>query len=278
MSIDARPVVGFIGLGDQGLPMATAIAQAGFELHVWARRAASLDGLAGIHHIRHGTAAELAAVCDIVELCVSTDADVLHLVENMLDALRPGTVVVNHGTGTPATATRVSRLCATRGVEALDAPVSGGRPAAEARALTTLVGGPDTALARCRPVFESFARHIVHLGPTGTGQLAKLFNNALLMMNQAAIADILAQAETVGLPAVTLADALKLGSGTSAALTLMNTMVTADTVEHLSAVEEVEINLFDTALREAGAEPGHVTARGLSGARRLDEVVGRLTR
>ena len=74
-----KPAVGWIGLGDQGLPMAVAIAEAGYSLHVWARRPASLDALAGAPHVRHGDAKDLAAACDIVGLCVSTDDDVLQI-------------------------------------------------------------------------------------------------------------------------------------------------------------------------------------------------------
>lgn len=75
------PVVGFIGLGDQGLPMARAVAEAGFPLRVWARRAASLAGLAGMPHQAADGVAELGAACDVVALCVGTDEDVRRLVE-----------------------------------------------------------------------------------------------------------------------------------------------------------------------------------------------------
>jgi len=85
-----RPPVGFIGLGDQGLPMATAIAEAGFPLHAWARRPASLDGLRGVPHVRHDGVRDLAASCEIVGLCVSTDEDVLQLVTGPRSAHRPG--------------------------------------------------------------------------------------------------------------------------------------------------------------------------------------------
>ncbi len=73
----AQPAIGFIGLGDQGLPMATVIAEAGYPLHVWARRPGSLDALGNVAHVRHGDSKDLAAVCDIVALCVSTDEDVM---------------------------------------------------------------------------------------------------------------------------------------------------------------------------------------------------------
>ena len=144
--------VGFIGLGDQGLPMAVAIADAGIPLHVWARRPGSLEGLGATPATAHDSLADLAGACDVVALCVSGDEDVLGLLTGgLLDALRPGAVVVNHGTGTPGAAVRIAEMCSRAGAHSLDAPVSGGRPAAEARAPTTLVGGPAEALERCAP-------------------------------------------------------------------------------------------------------------------------------
>ena len=133
MPENTKPAVGWIGLGDQGLPMGVAIAEAGYSLHVWARRPASLDALAGTSHVRHGDAKDLAAACDIVGLCVSTDDDVLQIVTGgLLDGARPGSVVVNHGTGTPGNAVRLTEACAPFGIDVLDASVSGGRPAAAA--------------------------------------------------------------------------------------------------------------------------------------------------
>ncbi|MFJ8888765.1 NAD(P)-dependent oxidoreductase [Streptomyces sp. NPDC102402] len=270
------PVVGFIGLGDQGLPMARAIAEAGFPLRVWARRPASLEALAGVPHETADSVEALAAVCDIVTLCVGTDEDVERLVTRMLPHLREGAVVVNHGTGVPATATRLAERCSARGVAVLDAPVSGGRPAAEEKRLTCMVGGPHDAAERCRPVFEAFSAHVVHLGQTGAGQTAKLFNNALLMLNQRSIADIVVLADRTDVELGPLVEVLKVGSAASAALSLLNTMVRPDNVEHLSQVEALDMELFDRAVRDAGADPGEVTERGLSGARGLPALLSRL--
>lgn len=268
--------MGWIGLGDQGLPMARAIAEAGFPLHTWARRPVSLDGLSGVPHVRHNGIKDLATASDIVALCVGTDDDVLRVAEHLLDGLRPGAVVVNHGTGLPSAALRLTEVCATAGVEVLDAPVSGGRPAAEEHRLTTMVGGPQPVAERCEKVFTSFSRHVVHLGAAGAGQTAKLFNNALLMLNQAAIVDIVDLATQLNLNVPQLVEVLKLGSASSAALTLLNTMVTPDTVEHLSAVEALDMELFDQAMGAAGIACAAVTARGLTGARGLPDLLGRL--
>jgi 3-hydroxyisobutyrate dehydrogenase-like beta-hydroxyacid dehydrogenase len=269
--------VGFIGLGDQGLPMAIAIAEAGFELHVWARRAASMDALGDTPHTRHDEVGDLGAACEIVGICVSTDEGVLAMAaDQLLAAMAPTSVVVNHGTGLPRNAVRLAKLADNHGAVALDAPVSGGRPGAEQRRLTTLVGGPEDTVTRCRPVFDAFSAHVVHTGPTGTGQTAKLFNNALLMANQAAVADVVELAGHAGVDAARLVEGLKLGSATSAALTLFNTMVTPDTVGHLSQVEALDMELFSQAMKDAGVDAANLTSRGLSGAHRMPDVIAAL--
>ena len=270
----AKPAVGWIGLGDQGLPMAAAIAEAGCALHVWARRPASLAALGGVAHVRHDTTHDLGAACDIVGLCVGTDDHVTQIVSGgLLDGLRPQSVVVNHGTGTPGNAVRLTEACAAAAVDVLDAPVSGGRPAAEARTLTTLVGGPEAVAQRCEPVFRSFSRNVVHLGGSGLGQAAKLFNNALLVMNEANIAEIVELATRAGSDPVRLVEALKLGSASSSALTLLNTMITPDTVGHLSRLLTEDMKIFAAAMADSGINAEQATARGLTGVNRLAELI-----
>ncbi|GAA3630801.1 NAD(P)-dependent oxidoreductase [Kineosporia mesophila] len=276
------PAVGFIGLGDQGLPMATAIAEAGFALHVWARRPASLERLGDTPATIHATPAALAVVCDIVAVCVSTDEDLLQLLshgtDGLLVGLHPGAIVVNHGTGTPSSSQQLGELCAATGVLYVDAPVSGGRPAAQARSLTVLAGGDDAAVDRCRPVFAAFATNAVAMGPIGTGQMAKLFNNALLILNQAAIAEVVRLAVSTGTDPDRLVEALRLGSAGSRALSLLGEMVHPGTVAHLSAVEDLDVDLFATAMREAGVDADDVVAWAHAGAHGLPALVESLPR
>ena len=271
--------VGFIGLGDQGLPMAVALAQAGFELHVWARRPSTLEPLGDVRHVAHDSIQEVASASGIVALCVRTDDDVFDVVNGgLLSGLRSGAIVVNHGTGTPGNARRVAELCAAYGVDSLDAPVSGGRMGAEARTLTTLVGGPAAAAARCEPLFQSFSRHVLHLGDAGAGQAAKLFNNTLMIMNQANVADVAELADQYGLDLWKLIDAVKLCSGFSNSLIHLSTMITPATVDHLSTVEGEDMDIFAQAMTEAGIDAETVLARGYHGARTLPGLVGKLNR
>ena len=245
--------------------MAVAIADAGYPLHVWARRPASIDALGHTPHVRHDDIEGLGASCDVVGLCVATDEDILQIVSGgLLDGLQPGSVVVNHGTGTPRNAVRLTETCATVGVDVVDAPVSGGRPAAETRTLTTVVGGPEPVARRCEPLFRSFARHVVYLDDAGAGQTAKLLNNALLMLNQQSILEMVELAVGLGLEPVRLVEVLKLGSANSNALGHLGSFITPGNVEHLSGVEALDMELFATAVRDAGVDAEAITARGLA--------------
>lgn len=273
--------IGFIGLGDQGLPMAVAVAEAGYPLHVWARRMSSLDLLGQIAHVRHATIATLASACEIVALCVGTDDDVFEIVEGgLLAGLRGGSIIVNHGTGTPRNAIRLSKLCASVGVTVLDAPVSGGRAGAEAKTLTTMVGGPLASVEHCEPLFRSFSAHVVHLGGPGAGQGAKLLNNALMILNLASIVEVVNLGAAFGMDSGTLVEVLNLGSAASRALSLLNTRMSpetiADTMEHMLRVLALDMEIFSTAMKEQGVDASAITTRGLAGMAVLPDLAYRL--
>ena len=277
MSHSSIHSVGFIGLGDQGLPMARAIAQAGFTLHVWARRPSSLDGLADVAHIAQSSVQALAQHSDVICLCVRSDNDIIELINNgLLVQVRPGTVLINHGTGTPANAHKIAQLCQQAGVTTLDVPVSGGRIAAEAHTLTALVGGDADTFTFCKPVLESFAFHIQYMGTTGAGQYAKLFNNALLVQNAASVARTLELAVKCGLnPSLTL-EGLKLGSAFSNVMGYLNTMITPDTVTHHVAVLGEDMDLFADAMRTSGQPWQEVYEQGMAGIRALPGLIAAL--
>ncbi len=277
-----RPVpVGFIGLGDQGLPMAIAVAEAGYPLHVWARYAGSLDQLGQMSHVPHTNIDTLASACEVVALCVGTDDDVFKIVEGgLLAGMRDGSIIVNHGTGTPRNALHLSELCAAAGVTVLDAPVSGGRAGAEAKTLTTMVGGPLASFEYCEPLFRSFSAHVVHLGGPGAGQGAKLLNNALMILNQASIVEVANLGAAFGIDPRTLVEVLNLGSAASRMLSLLNIKMRpetiADTMEHTLHVLALDMEIFATAVKEQGMDASAITARGLAGIAALPDLVYRL--
>lgn len=271
---DLPQAIGWIGLGDQGAPMARAIAETGFDLHVWVRRAASLDALDGVPYVQHKTLAGLGDASDAVSLCLRVDSDI----EDVLDAgglwqhLRPGTVLVNHGTGLPDFARQLAARGAERGVSALDAPVSGGRPGAEARTLTTIVGGDATSLKQMEPVFKSFSTTIAHMGGAGAGQIGKLINNALLMMNQQNVQLVLRLAYQLDLDIKALINLLLAGTASSFALQALGGAVDTDNAGHLSALQVIDMELFDEAVAALGVSTPDISARAMQGAKDLPEA------
>ena len=132
--------------------------------------------------------------------------------------------MVIHSTIHPDTCIRLAGEAGKRGIDLVDAPVSGGGPAAAERRLLVMVGGPDDAVARCRPVFEAFGNPILHLGGVGRGQVAKVLNNLVFTAQVAVALDTFAFADGLGLDRDALAEVLASGSGGSRAAALMAQM------------------------------------------------------
>jgi 3-hydroxyisobutyrate dehydrogenase-like beta-hydroxyacid dehydrogenase len=273
------PNVGFIGLGDQGGPMARAIGESGLKLHVWARRARSLEAVAGVPHTAHASVTALAAVCDIVGLCLRDDSDLWDILDRqgLLKALKPGTIVINHGTGDPDENRRIASYLDKANVIFLDAPVSGGRPGAVARALTTFVGGDAAAFEHCKHVFRTFSTQAVHMGRSGSGQAAKLLNNALTMTNLKNAVDVFGFADKLELNIANLFDAVSVSSGSSAVLRSLGTAITPDIAPHLQELMRKDIEHFADTVLSKGLDPSEVVARGLSGANGLLDLVQRVS-
>ena len=175
--------VGFVGLGSQGAPMARRIAEAGYPTTLWARREATLAPFADTPARAAGSLAALAADADLACVCVVDDAGVEEVVTGLLEVMRPGATIAVHSTVHPDTCRRLADRASARGIALLDAPVSGGAPAAAAGTLLVMAGGDAEVLERVRPVFATYSDPIVHLGPVGAGQRAKLINNLVLTAN-----------------------------------------------------------------------------------------------
>ncbi|HEX4089658.1 MAG TPA: NAD(P)-dependent oxidoreductase [Trebonia sp.] len=210
--------VGFIGLGSQGAPMARRIIGAGYPTTLWARRPGTLEPFAGTGARPAGSPAELAAASDLVCVCVRDDADVEAVVDAVLGGLAAGGVIAVHSTVHPDTCRRLAERAQASGVGLIDAPVSGGGPAAEAGRLLVMVGGDDETVQRCRPVFASYGDPVVHLGPVGAGQVTKLLNNAAFTAHLGVAASLLALGQSLGVDQLRLADVISHGSGDSFAL------------------------------------------------------------
>lgn len=206
---------GFIGLGSQGAPMAHRMLEAGLEVVLWARRAATLDGFSDTAAAVADTVADLARQVDYCAVCVVDDAGVQDICEQLLAAMAPGGCIVIHSTVNPSLCMSLAERAAERGIDLLDAPVSGGGPAAAEGRLTVMVGGDPAVAARAQPVFETFSDTIVHLGDVGAAQTAKLVNNTLMAANLAVAHHAVETARRLGIDPDAFARLVSSSSGHS---------------------------------------------------------------
>jgi 3-hydroxyisobutyrate dehydrogenase len=180
--------IAFIGLGVMGGPMARHLAAAGHELTVYNRTRAKADAWVAEHGGRSAaTPAEAADGQDAVLSCVGEDKDLDAVTlgpDGAFQAIRKGAVFVDHTTVSAHIARRLDAEARERDFLSVDAPVSGGQAGAENGQLSIMCGGSDEALAAASPIMQAYAKRIVHIGPTGAGQVTK-------MINQIAIAGVL---------------------------------------------------------------------------------------
>ena len=208
-------VVGFIGLGSQGAPMARRIVESGYPLLLWARRAETLAPFAGTAARSVAGIAELGAGAEHVGICVVDDAGTRQVCGELIQAMRPGSRIAIHSTVHPDTVVELAAQAAARQISLLDAPVSGGGPAAASRTLTVMIGGAEEVVAAARPIFETFGGLIVRVGDVGAGQMAKLVNNALMAAHVAMAHHGLTAAAALGLDRAALSEIIKASSGRS---------------------------------------------------------------
>jgi 3-hydroxyisobutyrate dehydrogenase-like beta-hydroxyacid dehydrogenase len=188
---------------------------AGLPMILWARRAETLAPYRGGAARFADTLSELAAQVDHLGLCVVNDDDVRSVCAELIPAMHAGSRIAIHSTIHPDTCREVAAQAAARGVKVLDAPVSGGGPAAEAGTLTVMIGGDADELAAARPILETFGRPIIHLGPIGAGQQAKLINNTLFAANLGMAHDALQAGAALGISAEALGELVAASSGQS---------------------------------------------------------------
>ncbi|MDH4384649.1 MAG: NAD(P)-dependent oxidoreductase [Caulobacter sp.] len=176
--------VAFIGLGVMGFPMAGHLAGAGHDVTVFNRSPEKAARWLQTHPgATASTLADVAKGAELVALCVGNDDDVRAVVAELLPAIAPGGLIVDHTTTSAVLARDMAELCAASGRWFLDAPVSGGQAGAESGQLTIMIGCEEVAFDRVVPVIGAYAKAIRRIGGPGSGQLAK-------MANQIAIAGV----------------------------------------------------------------------------------------
>jgi len=212
--------VGFIGLGIMGRPMALNLERAGHALLVPGYKRIP-DDIAAAGAIACSSAKEIAQRADVVIVMVPDTPDVASVLfdpDGVAEGLSPGKIVVDMSSISPldtkAFAARVTEL----GSHYLDAPVSGGEVGARAATLTIMVGGPEPAFARARPLFEAMGKNITLVGDNGAGQTCKVANQIIVALNIEAVAEALLFASRMGADPAKVRQALMGGFASSRVL------------------------------------------------------------
>jgi 2-hydroxy-3-oxopropionate reductase len=215
--------VGFIGLGVMGRPMARNLLRAGFEVYVASRSPGPVAELAALGATAFATPAEVGRATSVILTSLPDDAAVRSvIVDGLVEtaALEPGSTVVDTSTVSAEAAREVGAAVEAAGGSFLDAPVSGGEAGAIAGSLSIMVGGPADVLDQVRPVLEAVGERIVHVGPVGAGQAAKMCNQLVVMSTLEAVAEALVLARVLGVDPGRVRDALLGGLASSRVLEL----------------------------------------------------------
>lgn len=213
--------IGFVGLGAMGRPMASNIVKAGYSLTVCDVVAAAVEEMKAKGAQAAAGPKEVALNSDIVLISLPNNAIVESVVngENgLLAGSHKGQIFIDLSSVTPSHTRKMAALAAAKGVEYLDAPVSGGVSGADAGTLTIMVGGEKAALERCQEVLQVIGKKIYHAGSAGAGDAIKLVNNLLLGVNMVAVAEAMTLGVKAGINPETLFEIISSSSGRSYAL------------------------------------------------------------
>jgi 2-hydroxy-3-oxopropionate reductase len=210
--------IGFVGTGIMGKPLASRLLRAGYDVAVYNRTSARAAELVAQGARGATTPRDAADGCDafITMLPEAPDVEgVLFGAGGAVAALRPGAVHIDMSTIAPAAARTIARRLAERGVDALDAPVSGGEVGAIAGTLAIMVGGGEAPFDRARPVLEAMSTNVVRVGGSGSGQVAKACNQLIVVATIEAVAEALALARALGADPGRVRDAMLAGFASS---------------------------------------------------------------
>jgi 3-hydroxyisobutyrate dehydrogenase len=215
--------VGFLGLGTMGAAMAANLARAGFAVTAWNRTSGRAPELDALGVTRAATPAEVARATDSLVVCVSDTPDVeaiLFGTDGVADGARDGQLVIDCSTISPSATRDFAARLGGRGVDLVDAPVSGGSEGAQKATLTIFCGGDGDAVERARPILGAMGRTITHVGPSGSGQAVKAVNQVILAGTYLGVAEGIVLAIKAGLDVGQVVEAL--GGGAAQSWVLAN--------------------------------------------------------
>jgi len=219
---EQKPTVGFIGIGVMGRSMAGHLLDAGYSVHVYNRTQSKAQDLVDRGAQWQPSPGKVAAAADVIITIVGFPADVesVYLGEDgVLAQARSGSLAIDMTTSCPNLASRIAQEAAAKGIEVLDAPVSGGDIGAREARLSIMVGGSVSGFERALPLFEIMGKNIVHQGPAGSGQHTKMCNQIAIASGMMAISEAMAYAKKSGLQPETVLKSIESGAAGSWSLT-----------------------------------------------------------
>ena len=209
--IDRSSPVAFVGLGNLGHPMAQALCRDGWRLKVYDRDPGRAKGL----DAEVATGPADLADCPVIALAVPDDQAVTAWVDDLVPLLAADSVFLVHSTILPETAKRLAQQVESQGLALLDVPVSGGAERALTGSLTVMAGGRADVLDRARPVLDSVAETVLHVGPSGAGAAVKLSNQLMMFAALAGVQEALELSAAYDVPEQTVLDAVSTSTGDS---------------------------------------------------------------
>ena len=216
--------VGFIGVGNMGGPMCrNIIKNTNHEVIVFDLNPDAVKACTDLGASAGGSVADVAGRCDVVITSLPMPKHVEAVAAEIAANAKPGTVYIDLSTNSPTVARRVADAMAAKGVQMLEAPVSGGTPRATDGTIVIMVGGDEAVCDAQRPLLNSFSSEVVHVGEIGMGSVAKLINNMLAFCNAAAAAEALMMGAKSGIDLKKLDQVISNASGYSSAYRSMAT-------------------------------------------------------
>ena len=223
-----RKNIGVIGLGIIGTRVAAHLREKGFHVFVWNRTLRRVPNFVG-------TPAEIAEMCDYLQIFVSDDDALLEVTNQLASALAPRHIVLAHSTVSPHSMRAAAEIVERRGARFIEAPFTGSKMAAEKGELVYYVGGDDAALREARPILEASSKEIMVIGEIGQATAVKIATNMVTAASVQAAAEALALIQTVGLPLEKLVEAMRGNASHSATLAMkLPKMIEANFEPHFS--------------------------------------------
>lgn len=255
MSVRIRKNVGVIGLGIIGRRVADNLRERGFHVFVWNRTPRAVPNFVG-------SPAEVAEICDFIQIFVSDDEALLQMVQRILRNLTPDHIVMAHCTVSPDTMRAAAEMVEKRGARFLDAPFTGSKMAAENAQLVYYVGGDEAALEKVRPILTATSKEIIHIGKVGDATVIKVATNMVTAASVQAAAEALALVVKSGLPVEKFAEAMRNNGSNSATLDMKLPMMMDGNFEpHFSVKHMLKDVVIATRLaRSYGVELGATEA------------------